>query len=268
MERAGIQYRSLYIVPGYPRSIAPGRRSGRAAPATGLSATALCSAEHARSGHHERFIPRAIRRRFHRWPRRRGQGRRDGAAHPAVAQARPGRGAQAGGLHGGSHAAPMGGGLGGLLGGLLGSGGAPMAGGGGLGGILGGLLGGGAPATGGTGGGLGGMAGHGAGGGLGGLLDGLGGLLGSLRSQGLDRQVDSWVSRDTNQPVSPQDLEGSFDPRELDEAAQHAGTDRAAILAELSNILPHMVDRATPRATFPSARRSWAREAWAGCSET
>jgi uncharacterized protein YidB (DUF937 family) len=166
-------------------------------------------------------------------------------------------GAQAGGVQGGgTSAAPTGGGLGGLLGGLLGGGtGAPMAGGsggGGLGGLLGGLLGGaGSPAAGGLGGGLGGLLGGGAAGGLGGLLGGLGGLLGGLRSQGLGRQVDSWMTPGPNQQISPQDLESSFDPQDLDEAARHAGTDRGSVLAELSGLLPQFVDQATPQGSLP-----------------
>ncbi|MCR0983090.1 YidB family protein [Roseomonas populi] len=153
-------------------------------------------------------------------------------------------GAQAGGMQGGPGAAPAGGGLGGLLGGLLGGGaGSPMAGGaagGGLGGLLGGLLGGqGTPMSG------------GAGGGLGGLLGGLGGLLGGLRSQGLGRQVDSWMAPGPNEGISPQDLESSIDPQDLDEAARHAGTDRASVLDELSRLLPQFVDQATPQGSLP-----------------
>ena len=151
-------------------------------------------------------------------------------------------GTQSGGTPGGT--APAQGGLGGLLGGLLGGGAAsPMAGdaaGGGLGGLLGGLLGGSASP----------MSG-GGGGGLGGLLGGLGGLLGGLRSQGLGRQVDSWVASGPNQEISPQDLESSIDPQDLDEAARHAGTDRASVLAELSGLLPQFVNQATPQGSLP-----------------
>ncbi|WP_431269467.1 YidB family protein [Dankookia sp. P2] len=135
---------------------------------------------------------------------------------------------------------------------------APQAeGSGGLGGLLGGLFGGGAAGTpasqpGGLGGILGGLLGAGAGGGAGGgLLGGLGGLLSGLRGQGLGQQVDSWVQPGANQPVSPQELERGFDPRELDEAAQRAGTDRGTLLQELSAMLPQAVDRMTPQGRMP-----------------
>jgi uncharacterized protein YidB (DUF937 family) len=107
-------------------------------------------------------------------------------------------------------------------------------GGGGLTDILGSLLGGGQ-----------------AGGGLGGLLGGLTGMLGGMRSRGLGSQVDSWVSPHDNQPVSAQDLEQHFDPNDLDEAAQQAGTDRAGLLEELRHVLPQFVDRMTPQGSLP-----------------
>ncbi|MCG7360754.1 YidB family protein [Roseomonas sp. ACRSG] len=137
-----------------------------------------------------------------------------------------------------------------------GPGGVPQSGmgqgGGGLGEILGSLLGGagGGMAGGPAGGGLGGLLG-GGGGGLGGLLGGLAGMLGGMRGRGLSQQVDSWISPHENQPVSTQDLEQQFDPRELDEAAQQAGTDRASLLEELRQVLPQFVDRMTPQGTLP-----------------
>ncbi|HYF08190.1 MAG TPA: YidB family protein, partial [Acetobacteraceae bacterium] len=109
-------------------------------------------------------------------------------------------------------------------------------GGGGLSDVLGGLLGGGGGAR---------------GAGLGGLLGGLGGLLGGMRNQGLGRQVDSWVAPGPNEPVAPQELERHFDPQELDEIARRAGTDRAGLLAALSEVMPRLVDRMTPQGRVP-----------------
>lgn len=101
---------------------------------------------------------------------------------------------------------------------------------GGLGGLLGGLLGGGA---------------------AGGLLSGLGGLLGGLRSQGLERHVDSWVRPGPNEQVSADELSRAFDPRDVDAAAQQAGTDRGTLMNEVSRIFPDVVDRMTPQGRLP-----------------
>jgi len=122
-----------------------------------------------------------------------------------------------------------------------------MGGLGDLGGLLGGLLGG------------GGRTGAAMAGG-GGLLGGLAGMLGGLRSQGLGQQVDSWVGRGENQPVSPQDLERQFDPQDLDTAAREAGTDRQSLLEELSRTLPQFVDRATPQGHLPQREEELDRE--------
>ncbi len=134
------------------------------------------------------------------------------------------------------------------------------AGGGGLGGILGGLFGDGSPAPRRAEapahplpgpasapppeGGLRGLL-------VGPVLGGLGGMLDSLRGQGMRQQVDSWVQPGQNQPVSPQELERAFAPGELDEAARRAGTDRATLLRELSRMLPEVVDRMTPQGRLP-----------------
>ena len=48
-----------------------------------------------------------------------------------------------------------------------------------------------------------------------------------------------------------QELERGFDPQELDEAAQRAGTDRGTLLQELSAMLPQAVDRMTPQGRVP-----------------
>ena len=108
------------------------------------------------------------------------------------------------------------------------------AGGGGIGDILGGLLG-------------------GAGGGAlgGGLLSGLGGLLGGLRGRGIDDKVNSWVQPGPNQSVSADELSHAFDPKDVDEAARHAGTDRNGMMNEVSRVLPGMVDRMTPQGRVP-----------------
>ncbi len=106
-------------------------------------------------------------------------------------------------------------------------------GGGGIGDILGGLLGGGGGAA------------------AGGLLGGLGGLLGGLRNQGLDRHVNSWVQHGPNESVSPDELSRAFDPKDVDEAAQQAGTDRGTLMQEVSRVLPDMVDRLTPQGRVP-----------------
>lgn len=163
------------------------------------------------------------------------------------------------------------GGLGGLLGGLLGGGaggGVPggMAGGGmaggGLGGLLGGLLGGmaGGPrggAGGGLAGGMGGIKGAAMMALLAYMMQGRGGTAGlssltdSLRSAGLGEQVDSWVGPGGNRDLRPEELARAIPPDAMDEIERHTGLGRDEVLSQLSQGLPGMVDRLTPRGRLP-----------------
>lgn len=94
------------------------------------------------------------------------------------------------------------------------------------------------------GGGLGGLL-------SGGLLSGLGSLLGQARAHGLSPQVDSWVASGPNQAVSGQQLAPLFDDEAVDAAARHAGTDRGSLLEALGQMLPQLVDRASPEGRLP-----------------
>lgn len=107
------------------------------------------------------------------------------------------------------------------------------------------------PQAGHSGGGLGDILGGLIGGAGGGILGGLGGLLGGLRNQGMEHKVDSWVRPGPNQSVSADELSRAFDPKDIDAAAQQAGTDRGGLMQEVSRILPDLVDRMTPQGRMP-----------------
>lgn len=138
-----------------------------------------------------------------------------------------------GGLLGGNaNSSPVGG----ILGSLLGGGGGMMGGGqqqpGGIGGMLGGLMGGGQQQPGGTAGPL-------------------GGLLGRFQQAGMGDIANSWVGTGPNQQVSPQQLEQVFGTQQVDQWSQQANMPRHDLLSQLSQYLPHAVDRMTPNGTLP-----------------
>jgi uncharacterized protein YidB (DUF937 family) len=167
----------------------------------------------------------------------------------------------------------LGGGLGGILGGLLGG----MAGGmgGGVpGGLPGGLPGGmqgrpmpepqaqPSPSPGGFGGlarGLDGMKGVALMALLAWLLRGRGGTAGvssltdRLRAAGLDDQVDSWVGPGANKDVRPDELARAIPADTLDEVERQTGLGRDEVLSALSQGLPGMVDRLTPKGRLPQS---------------
>jgi uncharacterized protein YidB (DUF937 family) len=141
-----------------------------------------------------------------------------------------------GGLLGGgnrSTATPGSGGLDDMLGGLLGgssnrSGAAP----GGMGDILGGLLGGAGAGT--------------------ALNGGLGNLLNDLQNSGQGWVAQSWVSRDTNEPIEPQDLGRALGTDTIDALSARTGLAQDELLAGLSQYLPQMVDQMTPDGRLPT----------------
>lgn len=117
------------------------------------------------------------------------------------------------------------GGLGDILGQMMGGG---QRGGGGLGDILGQVL-----------------------GGAGGSGGGLGGLLRQFESAGLGDQARSWVSPGQNQPLSPDALGRVFGADGLAAIARQAGLSDRETTAGLAQLLPEIIDRATPQGQVP-----------------
>ncbi|MEV5983064.1 YidB family protein [Streptomyces sp. NPDC052114] len=133
--------------------------------------------------------------------------------------------------------------LGSLLGGLLGGGQGGAAGGGGgniLGSLLGGLLG---------GAGGGGQGGAGAAGG-----NPLGGLLDMITKSGLvdQAQLDSWVGKGDNQPLTPDQVKEAVPDETLDKVANEAGVSRDEAAGQIAEQLPQVVDRLTPEGQVPT----------------
>lgn len=75
---------------------------------------------------------------------------------------------------------------------------------------------------------------------------GLPALIDKLRTGGLGEAVESWISVGSNQPVSGEQLQSALGDDTIDNIAQSAGQDRGSVLAGLGQLLPHVVDQATP----------------------
>lgn len=118
---------------------------------------------------------------------------------------------------------------------------------GGLGDILGQMMGGGAQSS---GGGLGDILGQVLGG-AGGQGGGLGGLLRQFESAGLGDQARSWVSPGQNQPLAPDALGRVFGADGLASIARQAGLTERDTSAGLAQLLPEIIDRATPQGQIP-----------------
>jgi uncharacterized protein YidB (DUF937 family) len=92
-----------------------------------------------------------------------------------------------------------------------------------------------------------GGAGQGGGGGLGGLA----GLAEQFQRGGLGDAMNSWISTGPNQQVSPDQLGGVLGGDLLGEIMKHTGMGKGDLLGQLSQMLPQMVDRATPEGRIP-----------------
>ena len=88
--------------------------------------------------------------------------------------------------------------------------------------------------------------------GTGGLLSGLGGLLDKLQKGGLDNAANSWVDSGPNQPVSPGQLGSALGPDIIKTIAQRSGLSEEEITKQLSQVLPGVVDKLTPKGRIPT----------------
>jgi uncharacterized protein YidB (DUF937 family) len=80
---------------------------------------------------------------------------------------------------------------------------------------------------------------------------GLGGLLEKLRQGGLGQHVDSWVSTGNNLPVSGDQVSQALGPEVLRNLGGQLGLDPSQIAHALAQVLPDLVNQATPDGQVP-----------------
>ena len=125
--------------------------------------------------------------------------------------------------------------------------------------VLGGMLGGGQQQQGGAGaliniiaGMLANQGGGGAGGGAGGL-GGLAGLAEQFQRGGMGDVMNSWIGKGENLPIAPDQLGDVLGGDLLGQLTQQTGMGQGDLLGQLSQLLPQMVDKATPDGAIPAA---------------
>jgi uncharacterized protein YidB (DUF937 family) len=105
----------------------------------------------------------------------------------------------------------------------------------------------------GTGGGLGDILGQVLGGGSGASgQGGLGDLLDQFQRAGFGDQARSWVGTGQNLPISPDALTQVLGRSGIAEIARRAGLSERETSDGLSQLLPEVVDRVTPRGEVPA----------------
>lgn len=86
----------------------------------------------------------------------------------------------------------------------------------------------------------------------GGLLSGLSGLLNRFQQNGQGNVMNSWIGSGQNQPISPSQLNSALGADVVSALAQRTGLPQEQITAELSRILPGVVDKLTPNGRLPT----------------
>lgn len=82
---------------------------------------------------------------------------------------------------------------------------------------------------------------------------GLSGLVQTLREKGLGDVVNSWISREHNQPVTAAQIEGALGNEKIQALANKLGVSTSTISTHLASVLPQVVDKLTPNGTVPAA---------------
>lgn len=82
----------------------------------------------------------------------------------------------------------------------------------------------------------------------GGLMD----LVRQFQGAGKADEVDSWVARGPNQPVSPTDLSKVLTEDQIAFLMERTGMSREELLSGLSERLPQVVDQLTPEGRLPT----------------
>ena len=79
---------------------------------------------------------------------------------------------------------------------------------------------------------------------------GMGGLLQQLSSSGLGDQVQSWIGAGANQAVSGDQITSALGPDMIGALAAKLGIDPAVAAHGLADVLPQVVDKATPNGSL------------------
>ena len=86
-----------------------------------------------------------------------------------------------------------------------------------------------------------------------GSSSGLGSLVSLCREKGLGDIVNSWISTGRNLPISAEQIQAVLGSPQIQALAAKAGISPEMASSAISQILPHLVDRATPNGEIPAS---------------
>jgi uncharacterized protein YidB (DUF937 family) len=84
------------------------------------------------------------------------------------------------------------------------------------------------------------------------IISGLGPLVDRFQKGGLAEIVNSWIGTGQNQPIQPGQLGSILGDQNVGSIARQAGINPDELLAQLSKVLPGLVDKLTPNGRLPT----------------
>ncbi len=81
---------------------------------------------------------------------------------------------------------------------------------------------------------------------------GLQGVTSKLNQSGLGDQVQSWVGHGENRPVTGSQVQEALDTQSLNQLAQQTGQTPEQLSHNVAQVLPEMVNQATPQGQMPA----------------
>jgi uncharacterized protein YidB (DUF937 family) len=75
-------------------------------------------------------------------------------------------------------------------------------------------------------------------------------ILGGFTSRGLGDIINSWIGTGANRPISSEQVRTGLGADAIRQLAQRAGISEDKVMEHLRNLLPGVIDRATPRGTI------------------
>jgi uncharacterized protein YidB (DUF937 family) len=83
-------------------------------------------------------------------------------------------------------------------------------------------------------------------------IGGIGGLVSAFQKNGLGDVVASWISNNTNLPISADQIQSALGQGPLQDVASKMGLSSVDVASALSERLPGLVDQLTPNGQLPS----------------
>jgi uncharacterized protein YidB (DUF937 family) len=86
----------------------------------------------------------------------------------------------------------------------------------------------------------------------GGLLGGLGGLINRFQQSGQGDVISSWIGSGPNREIAPHQLGSVLGPDVVKSLSEKSGLSQQDLMAQLSKVLPGVVDGLTPAGRLPT----------------